>query len=86
MIYGLTDYLLVSHELAGDTDVEVFVNGASAGKRHFSQADAVKGATLSLTLDAAHLQSQQNTIRIVSTGNGRAYSDHPGDILLNLAA
>ena len=73
VIYGLTDYLLVSHELAGDTDVEVFVNGASAGKRHFSQADAVKGATLSLTLDAAHLQSQQNTIRIVSTGSGRAY-------------
>jgi hypothetical protein len=73
VIYGLTDYLLVSHELAGDTDVEVFVNGASAGKRHFSQADAVKGTTLSLTLDAAHLQSQQNTIRIVSTGSGRAY-------------
>ncbi len=73
VIYGLTDYLLVSHELAGDSDVEVFVNGASAGKRHFSQADAVKGATLSLTLDAAHLQSQQNTIRVVSTGNGRAY-------------
>jgi uncharacterized protein YfaS (alpha-2-macroglobulin family) len=73
VIYGLTDYLLVSHELAGDSDVEVFVNGASAGKRHFSQADAVKGATLSLTLDAAHLQPQQNTIRVVSTGNGRAY-------------
>ena len=73
VIYGLTDFLLVSHELAGDSDVEVFINGTSAGKRHFSQADAVKGATLSVTLDAAHLQPQQNTIRVVSTGSGRAY-------------
>jgi uncharacterized protein YfaS (alpha-2-macroglobulin family) len=73
VIYGLTDYLLVSHELANDTDVEVFVNGASVGKRHFSPADAVKGATLSIPLDATHLQSQQNTIRVASTGSGRAY-------------
>ena len=73
VIYGLTDYLMVSHELAGDSDVEVFVNGASAGKRHFSQADAVKGATLSLTVDAAHVQPQQNSVRVVSAGNGRAY-------------
>jgi hypothetical protein len=73
VIYGLTDYLMASHELAGDSDVEVFVNGVSAGKHHFLQADAVKGTTLSLTLDAAHLQPLQNTIRIVSTGSGRAY-------------
>jgi uncharacterized protein YfaS (alpha-2-macroglobulin family) len=73
VLYGLTDYLLVLHELAGDTDVEVFVNGASVGKRHFSPADAVKGAALSIPLDATHLQSQQNTIRVVSTGSGRAY-------------
>ena len=73
VIYGLTDYLLVSHELAGDTDVEVFLNGVSAGKRHFSQADAVQGAAFALTLDGSHLQPQQNTVRIVSTGTGRAY-------------
>jgi uncharacterized protein YfaS (alpha-2-macroglobulin family) len=72
VLYGLTDYLLVSHELAGDTNVEVFVNGASAGSRHFTQADALQGATMNLTLDAPHLQ-QQNSVRVVATGSGRTY-------------
>ena len=40
VIQGLTDYLTLSGELANESDVEVLVNGASVGKRHFGPADA----------------------------------------------
>ena len=73
VLYGLTDYLSVSHELNADTDVEVFLNGSSAAKRHFSRDDTVQGAALALQLDASQLQPQQNTVRIVTHGSGRAY-------------
>ena len=39
VIEGLTDYLAVSGELANSSDVEVLVNGASVGKRHFGPGD-----------------------------------------------
>ena len=35
VIQGITDYLALSGELANSSDVEVLVNGASVGKRHF---------------------------------------------------
>ncbi|MGB6691714.1 MAG: MG2 domain-containing protein [Terracidiphilus sp.] len=40
VIQGLTDYVSLSGELANSSDVEVLVNGASVGKRHFDPADA----------------------------------------------
>ena len=40
VIQGLTDYLALSGELANSSDVEVLVNGASVGKRHFGPGDA----------------------------------------------
>ena len=39
VIQGLTDYLALSGELANTSDVEVLVNGASVGKRHFGPGD-----------------------------------------------
>ncbi len=73
VIFGLTDYLSVSHELNADFDAEVFINGASFAKRHFSSQDALSGATLSLQLDATKLQPQNNSVRIVTSGLGHAY-------------
>ena len=77
VIFGLTDYLAASHELSGDTDAEVFVNGVSAGHRHITQAEALSGTTLQIAVDAAHLQ-QNNTVRIVTRGNGRKYFSATG--------
>jgi len=68
VIYGLTDYLVNSKELSFSSDVEVFVNGASAGKRHFTQEDAVNGESLHVALDAGHLQPQQNSVRVTVHG------------------
>ncbi len=73
VVYGLTDYLTVSRELNADFDAEVFINGASFAKRHFSSQDALAGATLSLQLDASKLQPQNNSVRIVTSGIGHAY-------------
>jgi alpha-2-macroglobulin len=39
VIQGLTDYVGLSGELANSSDVEVLVNGASVGKRHFGPGD-----------------------------------------------
>jgi len=72
VIFGLTDYIAASHELTGESDVEVFINGTSTAKRHFTQADTLSGASLQVTIDSAHLQPTQNNIRIVTHG-GRIY-------------
>jgi alpha-2-macroglobulin len=72
VIFGLTDYLSSSQELNADFDVEVRVNGSSLGKRHFTPADAITGATLSLSSQAAKLQPN-NTIEIVRSGSGQVY-------------
>jgi hypothetical protein len=40
VIEGLTEYLALGGELRNSSDVEVLVNGASVGSRHFSPADS----------------------------------------------
>ena len=44
VIEGLTDYLALSGELANTSDVEVLVNGASVGKRHFGPRRWIRAA------------------------------------------
>lgn len=73
VLYGLTDYLAASHELNADLDIEVLVNGNSVGHQHFSREDALQGHTLSLTIDAAHLQAATNSVHIVTHGTGKLY-------------
>jgi alpha-2-macroglobulin len=71
VIEGLTDYLLLSGELANESNVEVLVNGASVGKRHFGAAD---GFTLPwrIKIDADQAgNGGQVTIR--KSGNGITY-------------
>jgi hypothetical protein len=63
---------MVSHELGSESDVEVFVDGASAGKRHFTSADAVNGVALTISLGASKLHDQP-AVRIVVHGSGRTY-------------
>jgi uncharacterized protein YfaS (alpha-2-macroglobulin family) len=71
VIEGLTDYLLLSGELANQSDVEVLVNGASMGKRHFGAADGI-GLPWRIKIDAAQAgNGGQVTIR--KSGNGITY-------------
>jgi hypothetical protein len=71
VIQGLTDYLALSGELANSSDVEVLVNGASIGKRHFGPDDAF-AAPWQIKVPAAQAASGgQVTIR--KSGNGITY-------------
>jgi len=71
VIEGLTDYLALSGELANTSDVEVLVNGVSAGRRHFGAADGF-AAPWKIKVPAAQVGSGgQVTIR--KSGNGLTY-------------
>jgi hypothetical protein len=71
VIQGLTDYLSLSGELANTSDVEVLVNGASIGRRHFAPGDAF-ALPWKLKIPAAQVgNGGQVTIR--KTGNGITY-------------
>jgi len=71
VIQGLTDYLALSGELANTSDVEVLVNGASVGKRHFGPSDAF-AAPWQVKVSAAQVgNGGQVTIR--KSGNGITY-------------
>jgi alpha-2-macroglobulin len=71
VIQGLTDYVELSGELANSSDVEVLVNGASVGKRHFGPGDGF-GLPWQIRIPAAQLGSGgQVTVR--KSGNGITY-------------
>jgi alpha-2-macroglobulin len=71
VIEGLTDYLTLSGELANASDVEVLVNGASIGKRHFDPADAFALPWRIKVPSAQGGEGGQVTIR--KSGNGITY-------------
>ena len=48
-IYGLTDYLKVSHELSPDYTFEVYLNGAQLASQHVGAADATNAQALVIT-------------------------------------
>ena len=71
VIGGLTDYLALSGELANTSDVEVLVNGASVGKRHFGPGDGF-APPWRISVPVAQLaEGGQVTIR--KSGNGITY-------------
>jgi hypothetical protein len=75
VIGGLTDYLALSGELANSSDVEVLVNGASVGKRHFGPGDGPGGdfaLPWRIKVPAAQVgNGGQVTVR--KSGNGITY-------------
>ena len=71
-IYGLTDYLKVSHELSPDYTFEVYLNGAQVASQHVGAADATNAQALVITKKAGDV-SNNNQIRIVKHGKGALY-------------
>jgi alpha-2-macroglobulin len=71
VIEGLTDYLGLSGELANTSDVEVLVNDASVGKRHFGAGD---GFALPWKIKVPVAQAGNNIrVTISKSGNGLTY-------------
>jgi uncharacterized protein YfaS (alpha-2-macroglobulin family) len=69
-IYGLIDYVKVSHELTPAYDLEVYVNGETALTQHVTDATAI--GTLSISRKGAAV-GETNHIRIVKRGKGAVY-------------
>jgi uncharacterized protein YfaS (alpha-2-macroglobulin family) len=71
VIQGLTDYLTLSGELANSSDVEVLVNGASVGKRHFGPGD---GFALPWKIKVPAAQAGNGgQVTVRKSGNGITY-------------
>ncbi|MGA3159861.1 MAG: MG2 domain-containing protein [Terracidiphilus sp.] len=71
VIGGLTDYLAVSGELNNSSDVDVLVNGASVGKRHFGPGD---GFALPWKIKVSAAQAANGgQVTVRKSGNGITY-------------
>ena len=71
VVFGLTDYMQQSGELAGDFTAEVYVNDRQVISKHFSPEN---GPQLAETVRLAADQiGGSNSIRIVQHGGGRLY-------------
>src|SRR5205807_8846562 len=71
-IYGLTDYLKVSHELAPDFSFEVYLNGAQIASQHVGPSDATNAQALVINKKGSEVASA-NQIRVVKHGKGALY-------------
>lgn len=71
VIQGMTDYLALSGELNNSSDVEVLVNGVSAGKRHFGPEDVFTAPWRIKIPSAQAVNGGQVTIR--KSGSGITY-------------
>ena len=73
VLYGLTDYVAATRELNADLDLDITVNGTAIAHRHFDRNDALHGAVVAVTVNAAQLQPGANGVRIATHGSGRVY-------------
>jgi len=71
VIAGLTDYLALSGELANTSEVEILVNGASVGKRHFGAGEGFASPWRIVVPVAQAGGGGQVTVR--KSGNGITY-------------
>ncbi|MBZ5525018.1 MAG: hypothetical protein LAP21_22540 [Acidobacteriia bacterium] len=79
VVFGLLEYVKVSHELDADFTATVFVNDKQVMTRHYTRADAFRGDLPGITLTADQLQSGANKVRIQKTGAGRLYWSARGE-------
>ena len=73
VIFGLTEYLKVSHEFEASFRAELFLNGKQIASKQFSASDGLNPVQPTFRLDAAQLRPGQNEIRIHKSGAGRLY-------------
>jgi len=76
VLYGLSRYLIVSHELQPNMDAVVTLDGNVMARKHFAAADIFQ-PEFTLTLDAAALDKAAHgrrfTLAIAKSGTGRLY-------------
>lgn len=73
VVFGLLEYVKISHELDPDFTATVFVNDKQVMTKHFTRADAMNSNLPRVVLTTDQLQAGNNTIRIQKSGAGRLY-------------
>ncbi len=70
VLYGLLDYMKARHETAAATEVEVFVNGTSAGRTTLTAAQLTAPDPITFSVPA---KDGANAVRVVAKGAGTVY-------------
>ena len=78
-VFGLLEYVKVSHELDADFTANVFVNDKQVMTRHFTRADSLRSELPHVLLPSEQLRSGANSIRIEKSGSGRLYWSARGE-------
>jgi uncharacterized protein YfaS (alpha-2-macroglobulin family) len=79
VVFGLLEYVKVTHEFDADFTADVFVNDSKVLSRHFTRADTMKSELPQITLPTAQLHSGANTVRVQKSGPGRLYWSARGE-------
>jgi alpha-2-macroglobulin len=79
VVFGLLEYVKISHELDPDFTATVYVNDKQVMNRHFTRADAMNSNLPRISLGTDQLQAGNNTIRIQKSGAGRLYWSARGE-------
>jgi alpha-2-macroglobulin len=71
-VYGLIDYVKVSHELEADYTLEIYVNGEQVLQRQVTAADASSAQVFSIQRKGGEV-GQSSEVRVVKHGHGMLY-------------
>ena len=78
VVFGLLEYVKISHELDPDFTATIFVNDKQVMTRHFTRADAMTNPPR-LLIGTDQLQAGNNSIRVDKSGTGRLYWSARGE-------
>jgi alpha-2-macroglobulin len=79
VVFGLLEYVKISHEFEADFTATVYVNDKPVITRRFTRADVMKSELPHVVLPSDHLHSGENTVRIEKSGTGRLYWSARGE-------
>lgn len=78
-VFGLLEYVKISHEFEADFTASVFVNDKLVLTRRFTRADTMKSELPHVILPADQLRTGENAVRIQKAGTGRLYWSARGE-------
>jgi uncharacterized protein YfaS (alpha-2-macroglobulin family) len=78
-VFGLLEYVKVTHEFDADFTADVYVNDAKVLSRHFTKADTMKSELPHVILPTEQLRQGANAIRVQKSGQGRLYWSARGE-------
>ena len=79
VVFGLLEYVKVTHEFDADFTADVYVNDAKVLSRHFTKADTMKSELPRVNLSTDQLRQGANAVRIQKSGAGRLYWSARGE-------